>query len=175
MRPFVLKRGKIRIERHRIKRPLHIDEHSLFQIRRVGADLLHGHVQIHAETVEELRHARGRLHIALRTVVVVPLHTAEECDREKQNDDEIAVARREAVAQIFDADKQQRRKREKREHIPDIIAELAVRRDVVVGVKVQVIPSFSACRLLRVVRRVKCFTVQKCIQYAILFSPYLLL
>ena len=175
MRLLILKRSKVRIERHRVKRPLHIDEHPLFQIRRVGADLLHGHTEILAEAVEELCHARGRLHIALRTVVVVPLHTAEECDHEKEDDDEVAVARREAVAQIFDADKQQRRKREKREHIPDIIAEPAVRRNIVIGIKIQEIPSFSACRLLQDVRCVKFFVGQRCIQYAIVFSLYLLL
>ena len=113
MRPLVLERGKVRIEGHRVKRPLHIDEHPLFQIRRVRTNLPHGHIEILTEAVEELRHARGRLHIALCTVVVVPLHTTEECDREKQNDDEVAVARREAVAQMLHTHEQERSECEK--------------------------------------------------------------
>jgi len=54
--------------------------------------------------------------------------------------------------------------------ISDIIAELAVRRDIVIGIKIQEIPSFFACRLLQDVKCVKFFVGQRCIQYAILFS-----
>ena len=137
MRPFVLERGKVRIERHRVKRPLHVDEHPLFQIGGVCSDILHRHAHILTERVKELHHTRGCLHIALRTVVIVPLHPAEECDREKQNDNEVPVVRHKTVAQIFDAHKKKCRKCEKRQHIPYCVVELAVLRDVVVGIKCQ--------------------------------------
>lgn len=137
MRPFVLERGKVRIERHRVKRPLHIDEHPLFQIGGVRTNLLHRHLQILAEAVEENRHARGLLAVALGLAVAVPLHAAEECDREKQNDNEVPVARHKTVAQIFDAHKKKCRERKKREHVPYIVVELAVLRDVGIGIECQ--------------------------------------
>jgi hypothetical protein len=137
MRPFVLERGKVRIERHRVKHPLHVDEHPLPQYRGVRSYLLHRHLQVLAETVEEDRHARGLLLIALRPVVAVPLHAAEKQDGEEEDNDGIAVTRDETAVHVFDAHKEQRCEREKRDHIPYGVVELAVLGDIGIRIELQ--------------------------------------
>lgn len=137
MRAFVLKRGVVRIEMNHVERPLHIDEHALLQIGRVHLDIAGRDIEILTETLHELYHARGLLTVALHAVIVAVLHAAEKDHRQKKQDDEVAVARGKTAAQIFDAHNKECGEREKRDHIPYGVVELAVLGDIGIRIELQ--------------------------------------
>ena len=142
MRAFILKRREVRIEMNHVERALYIDEHALPQIGRVHLDITDRDIEILPEALHELCHTRGLLAVALHAVVVAVLHAPEKDHRQKQQDDEIAVARGKAAAQILDAHDKQRREREKRNDIPRRMACLSNLLNIAVGIKCQRSPPF---------------------------------
>ena len=88
--------------------------------------------------------------MAHHAVVVAVLYAPEKDHRQKQQDDEIAVARGKAAAQILDAHNKQCSEREKRNDIPRRMACLSDLLNIAVGIKWQRNAPFPCSyRLLR--------------------------